>query len=146
MLQLGQITALGTVVFTAVLLLKNIVAMARLQFGGRYKAEAKRTNARLTKVQAASSSLTQLIVWGAGVLAVYMADWAGLSNAFTIGGLHLAAMGVGAKIVLGLMASSTLSVVNQIKMALDNTDSARTSPLLGNPILPPIPPTTSVPQ
>jgi hypothetical protein len=168
MLQLGQITALGTVVFTAVLLLQNIVAMARLSRGkySREKADTagtaaaraaadstataeivaqakvakvNATNAKATFIRARSSVVTQAIVWAAGVLAVYVADWAGLSNEFTIGSLHLAALGVGAKIVLGLMASSTLSVINQIKKALDNTDSARTSPLFGDPTLPPKP-------
>jgi|GEM_PF-1593076 hypothetical protein len=171
MLQLGQITALGTVVFTAVLVFRNAIAIVRMSWGPdsypsalakakdaaskatadpanpdlKEKADATAEKAKNTKPtikQCESSIATQVIVWVAGVLAVYVADWAGLSSAFSIGGKNLATLGVGAKIVLGLMASSTLSVVTQIKKALDNTDSARTSSLLGDPTLPPKPTTS----
>jgi hypothetical protein len=134
MLQLGQITALGTVVFTAVLLVRNAFGALRIRLGYYEHTDAHVVSK--SRQRSESAVLTQIVVWAAGVLAVYMVEWAGLGSAFTVGQKSLLALGVGSKIVIGLMAASTLSTVNVIKAAFDNTDSARVPPLLGNPVLP----------
>jgi hypothetical protein len=141
MLQFGQITALGTVVFTAVLILRNISAFIRLQKNdyGDPKGAAR------TRLRAESAIVTQLVAWTAGVLAVYLLDWLGFRGAFSLGGKDLAKLAVGQKIAIGLMASSTLSTVNELKKAFDNTDSARAPSLLGIPILPDKPSSAPLP-
>jgi hypothetical protein len=119
MLQLGQITALGTVVFTAILLMRNAVAWIRLG-----------NDPSVSRLPFGSGVVTQVIVWGAGILAVYLVDFTGLGGAFSIGGKSVVALGGWAKVMIGLMSASTLSTVNEIKKALDNTDSAKAPPLL----------------
>jgi hypothetical protein len=118
MLQFGQIAALGTVVFTAVLLLRNAVAWFRLR------------NESGANLPYSSAVLTQVLAWGAGILAVYLVEFAGLGRAFSVGGQSLVNSGGWAKVMIGLMSASTLSTVNEIKKALDNTDSAKAPPLL----------------
>ena len=135
MLQFGQITALGTVVFTAVLLIRNISAYVRL----RNKNFGDKAGATRTRNQAMSGVVTQLLVWVTGVFAVYLLDWVGFVGAFKVGNKDLIQLPTGQKVIIGLMAASTLSVVNELKKALDNNDSARTPPLLGKPIVPPKP-------
>jgi len=121
MLQFGQIAALGTVVFTSILLLRNGMAWLRL---------------RLRKVEGVdplpygSAVVTQVLAWGGGIFAVYLVEFAGLGRAFSLGTQSLVEMGGWAKVLIGLMSASTLSTVNEIKKALDNTDSAVTPPLL----------------
>ncbi len=121
------------VVFTAVLLLRNLLAWVRLTFGSTYKDVA---NASHTRLQSGAAIVTQVIAWSAGVAAVYLTDIAGVGGDFTLGGKTIPALGFGAKVMIGLMAASTLSAVNEIKKALDNTDSARAPALIGDPTLP----------
>jgi hypothetical protein len=135
MLQLGQITALGTVVFTSILIVRHGTALLRLRGDDRGDA----AGSQRTKAQSRSAIITQLLAWLAGVAAVYLVQWVGFKGAFSVGGKELSALPEPQKWLIGLMAASTLSTVNEIKKALDNTDSARVPSLLGNPIVPPKP-------
>jgi hypothetical protein len=119
MLQFGQVAALGTVVFTSVLLLRNAVAWFRL-----------RNESGANLLPYGSAVLTQVLAWGAGILAVYLVVFAGLGRAFSLGNQSLVDLGGWAKVMIGLMSASTLSTVNEVKKALDNTDSAMAPPLL----------------
>lgn len=72
-----------------------------------------------------SAATTQGIAWLSGIIAVFLAaqtDWAG---GIVFGDRSLAAMNNASLVLVGLMASSLLGVVNEVKKALDNTDSAR---------------------
>jgi hypothetical protein len=136
MLQFGQITALGTVVFTSVLLIRNASAVYRLSTP-TYSALPGAAN---SKKQSTSAIATQLLAWATGVFAVYVLDWVGFRSAFSLGtgtgAKDIVTLATMQKVVIGLMAASTLSTVNEVKKALDNTDSARAPALMGSPILP----------
>ena len=131
----SHVVAPGTVVFTAVLLIRNISAYVRL----RHKNFGDKAGATRTRNQALSGVVTQLLVWITGIFAVYLLGWVGFVGAFKVGNTDLIQLPTGQKVIIGLMAASTLSVVNELKKALDKNDSARTPPLLGKPIVPPKP-------
>lgn len=73
-----------------------------------------------------NNALTQLVVWVAGVVGVFLFAETQWSN---LGFLDLATANVFDKTVLGLEASSLFSVAVDFRKAFDQTDSAKTSPL-----------------
>jgi len=98
--------AMGSIVFCLINLLKNL------------------TNKNWNPV------VTQLIAWVAGVVVVMLfaqTDWA---ETLTFGDRSLASLNGSSLFVIGLMASSILGVVNEVKKALDDHDSAVQPPLI----------------
>ena len=75
--------------------------------------------------------LTQLVVWGAGVAVVFIASATLWAKQATINGVALDHLGSGSKIVAGILLGSLASAAYMVKRALDNSDSAKTLPLLG---------------
>ncbi|GAA4607357.1 hypothetical protein GCM10023107_81050 [Actinoplanes octamycinicus] len=94
------VLALGTLVFTLVLFLKNLSAR---QWG---------------------SVVTQLIAWAAGIGGVFLMASTSFAAGITIGDQSLDALSVWSKVLIGLLATSLLSVGNEFKKAIDRSDSA----------------------
>jgi hypothetical protein len=82
--------------------------------------------------------LTQLIAWAAGVAGIFIASATQYASQVKFGSQTLSGMNPGTKIFLGLIATSLLSTVNEIKKAIDSNDSAKKAPLLKSAI-PPLP-------
>ncbi|MEX5710274.1 hypothetical protein AB1484_18685 [Parafrankia sp. FMc6] len=74
--------------------------------------------------------LTQVIAWAAGVGGIMLAAHTQFAAQVTFGGSNLGAMDTATQIFLGLIATSLLTTVNELKKAIDNSDSARKAPLL----------------
>lgn len=77
-----------------------------------------------------NGSVTQLVVWGAGVLAVWLyaqTDWA---DTISFAGLTLAKMNMGSLVALGLGLGSTASVATDFIKSRDDSDSASMPPLV----------------
>jgi hypothetical protein len=77
-----------------------------------------------------SSVLTQLIAWGAGVAAVFLVKETPFAHGVTIANMPMDKMGFWSSLVVGLMATSLLSTVNEVKKALDANDSAKVPSLI----------------
>lgn len=105
---LVPLVALGTVVFSFVNVLKF--------------ASARQWNA----------VVTQLIAWAAGIAGVFLAGATQFASGIAVGDVSLSNLNGSSKLFLGLIATSLLSTVNEIKKAIDATDSAATPPLLPN--------------
>jgi hypothetical protein len=82
--------------------------------------------------------LTQAIAWAAGVAGIFIASATQYAGQVRFGSHALSGMDPGTKIFLGLIATSILSTVNEIKKAIDAKDSAEKVPLLKS-VIPPIP-------
>jgi hypothetical protein len=98
---LASLTALGTVVFT-------FINMIRFAVAGQV-----------------SSAFRQILAWASGVIAALIVARTSLGEGFTFGSRSLSHIGWFSQCLVGLMAASTISVVNEIKKAIDRTDSAR---------------------
>jgi hypothetical protein len=83
--------------------------------------------------------LTQLIAWAAGIAGIFIASGTQFAPQIKFGSQALSGMNPWTKIFLGLIATSILSTVNEVKKAIDNNDSAKKVPLIGS-VIPPIPP------
>ena len=77
-----------------------------------------------------SSVVTQLIAWGAGVAGVFLIKATDFAEGIKVGDLTMNKLGFWSSLVMGVLATSLLSTVNEVKKALDNNDSARVPALL----------------
>ncbi|HXP21492.1 MAG TPA: hypothetical protein VN840_17755 [Streptosporangiaceae bacterium] len=85
-----------------------------------------------------NGAVTQLIAWAAGIAGIFIASATQFASQIKFGSQALSGMNPGTKIFLGLIATSLLSTVNEVKKAIDNNDSAKKVPLIG--VIPPDPP------
>lgn len=74
---------------------------------------------------------TQAIAWLAGVAGVFLFASTTFARTNEIGGMSFAALGVGDKVFIGLMATSIFSAAYDFKKSFDNNDSAKTPSLFG---------------
>ncbi len=74
--------------------------------------------------------VTQLIAWAAGIAGILIAAHTQFASQITFGTQKLSSMNGPTQLFLGLIATSLLSTVNEIKKAIDSTDSAKKAPLL----------------
>jgi len=98
---LTQLAAIGTVVFTAVNFIRFALAGDK------------------------SSAGSQILAWLSGIVAAWIVAHTGLAAAFVFGATPLNQLNLVSQGLVGLMAASSISVVNEVKKAIDNTDSAR---------------------
>jgi hypothetical protein len=105
---LVPLIALGTIVFSFV----NVLKFAS---GGQWNAV-----------------ITQIIAWVAGIAGIFLAGETQFASGIAVGDTNLELLDTPSKLFLGLVATSLLSTVNEIKKAIDHTDSASTPPLLPN--------------
>lgn len=102
---LTGLTAIGTVVFTFV----NFIRFALAGEG--------------------SSAVGQVLAWVSGIAAALIVAHTDLAAAFVFGSKPLSQLNLVSQGLVGLMAASSIGVVNEIKKAIDSTDSARVPPL-----------------
>jgi hypothetical protein len=74
--------------------------------------------------------VTQLVVWGAGVAAVFLVSASQWAKDVQIGQLGLDTLGNWSLVLVGFCIGSAGSFVYDAKKALDGTDSAAEPPLL----------------
>jgi hypothetical protein len=98
---LTQLAAIGTVVFTAVNFIRFFLAGDK------------------------SSAGSQILAWASGIGGALIVAHTGLAAAFVFGAKPLNQLSLYSQGLVGLMAASSISVVNEVKKAIDNTDSAR---------------------
>lgn len=79
------------------------------------------------------AAVTQIATWLAGILAVLLASSAGIAEGVELGGVVLDNLDFGSVVLLGVGLSSVGSVTYDVKRALDNTDSARTTSVPARP-------------
>jgi hypothetical protein len=79
-----------------------------------------------------NAAITQLIAWAAGVVAVLLVRASDFAAGIRVGNLPLNKLGFWSALLLGLLATSLLSTVNEVKKAIDNQDTAHVPPLLPN--------------
>jgi hypothetical protein len=77
-----------------------------------------------------SAVVTQMVAWGAGVVGMFLLRAADFAPTVRLGEVPLDRIGTWSTILLGLAAASLASVLNQLKKAVDRTDSARVPPLV----------------
>lgn len=94
------IIALGTLVFTFVMFLKNLTA------------------------QQWSPAITQAIAWLAGIGGIFIMAETQFAGGIHIGNMTLDKLDFWSKVVVGLLATSLLSALNEVKKAIDRTDTA----------------------
>jgi hypothetical protein len=97
---LTQLVALGTVVYTAV----NLV--------------------RCALVTDRSSVVSQLLAWAAGVAMTLVVAHSDLAPAFTFGSKNLGQLSGESQFLVGLAAASSISIVYQFTKAVDTKQSA----------------------
>lgn len=74
--------------------------------------------------------LTQAIAWVAGIAGVFIAAHTQFADQIKFGAQMLSSMAWPTQLFLGLIATSILSTVNEVKKAIDNNDSAQKAQLL----------------
>jgi hypothetical protein len=77
-----------------------------------------------------NSAITQIVAWVSGVAGVFIAAHTEYAKQIMIGTANLGQMDWQTQVFFGLIATSILTTVNEVKKAIDNTDSAKTPPLL----------------
>lgn len=102
----ATLTAMGTLVFCVVNFLKSLTSKNW------------------------SSAITQLVAWAAGVFVVVLAAKTDYAAGVTFGDRTLDTLNGPSVIFLGLIASSILGTVTEIKKAIDTSDSAAQPPLI----------------
>ncbi len=107
----SALTAVGTLVFTFVNFLTYI-------FG---------------KPMNVNGIVTQLIAWAAGIAAIFIASATQLAPQVSFGSEKLSTMDFWTKLFIGLIATSILSTVNEVKKAIDSNDTARKNPIVPKP-------------
>jgi hypothetical protein len=80
-----------------------------------------------------NGALTQLIAWVAGVVGIVLAAHSQYASQITFGTQKLSGASWWTQVFLGLIATSLLSTFNELKKAIDSTDSAKKAPLLPPP-------------
>lgn len=113
------LAAVGTLVFTFVNFLSYIVAG--------------------TRGKGWNGAVTQLIAWAAGIAGIFIAAQTQFAGQIKFGSQLLSGMNWQTKVFLGLIATSILSTVNEVKKAIDNSDTASKEPLVPKPGEPPVP-------
>jgi hypothetical protein len=108
MSSLTPLAAVGTLVFTFVNFLTYVSAGIR---GGWH----------WTKWNGA---ITQIIAWVAGIAAIFIAAHTQFAAQITFGSQKLSKMDWQTQLFLGLIATSILSTVNEVKKAIDSSDTA----------------------
>jgi hypothetical protein len=83
-----------------------------------------------------NGAVPQLIAWAAGIAGIFIASATQFASQIKFGTQALSGMNPGTKIFLGLIATSILSTVNEVKKAIDNNDSAVKDPLIGPVVTP----------
>jgi hypothetical protein len=89
-----------------------------------------------------NSAITQVVVWGVGVLLVWLLSASDFANGIIIGGIDLGNMNASSIVLVGLALASTASLLGQdLIKALDNTQTAAAPPLVplppaGQPVQP----------
>lgn len=106
--------ALGTLVFTFVNFLKACSAL--VQTG--------------VSRQTLNPVITQLIAWIAGVAGVMIAAHTQFAADISFGRQTLGTMNMWTQVFMGLIATSMLSTINELKKAIDHSDSAKTPGLV----------------
>jgi hypothetical protein len=76
---------------------------------------------------------TQAIVWGAGIVGVFLAAQTDYASGISIGDKTLTQLNGWSKVFVGLQFASLTSVGFDTKKALDASDSAKMPPLLDKP-------------
>jgi hypothetical protein len=99
-MQFTLIIALGTLVYTFVIFLKNLTA------------------------QQWSSAITQAIAWCAGIGGVFIMAATQFAGGISIGDMTLDRLDFWSKVLVGLLATSLLSTLHEFKKAIDRTDTA----------------------
>jgi len=89
-----------------------------------------------------NGAFTQLIAWVAGIVGIVIAAHSQYASQITLGTQKLASASGWTQVFLGLIATSLLSTFNELKKAIDRTDSAKKAPLLS--AAEPAPPVSSV--
>lgn len=84
-----------------------------------------------------SGAVTQAVAWVAGVVVVTLVARTDYASGVVFGDRPLDQLNGASRIMLGLMASSLLGVVNEVKKAIDTTDSARQPALFDDTHNPP---------
>jgi hypothetical protein len=74
--------------------------------------------------------VTQAIAWVAGILAILIAAHTQFAPDITFGNHVLSKLDWQSQVFLGLIATSILSTVNEVKKAIDNKDTAEKAPLI----------------
>jgi hypothetical protein len=105
-MSISPIFLLGTLVFTFVNFLRYLVARNW------------------------SAVVTQLIAWVSGIVGVFLVRATDFASGITLGNLSLDKLGFWSTFLIGLLATSLLSTVNELKKAIDNNDSAQVPALL----------------
>lgn len=77
-----------------------------------------------------NSVVTQLAVWGAGVLIVFLVAASDFAVGLTVGDLSLNQLNWSSLVLVGLTLGSTGSVAFDFKKSFDNTDSSKIETLL----------------
>jgi len=77
-----------------------------------------------------NGAFTQLIAWVAGVVGIVIAAHSQYASQVTFGSQKLSGASWWTQVFLGLIATSLLSTFNELKKAIDNTDTAEKAPLL----------------
>lgn len=72
-----------------------------------------------------NSALTQLTVWAAGVLVIFLVAQTDFADGIAIGDQALSVLNGWSLLFIGLTIASLASFGTEIKKALDNSDSAR---------------------
>lgn len=80
-----------------------------------------------------NGALTQLVAWVAGVVGIVLAAHSQYASQITFGTQKLSGASWWTQVFLGLIATSLLSTFNELKKAIDRTDSAKKAPLLAPP-------------
>lgn len=76
------------------------------------------------------AAVTQVIAWISGVITVALAAHTDYASGVSFGDLSLEKLNGPSQIFLGLIASSILGTVHEIKKAIDTSDSAKQPPLI----------------
>src|SRR6516165_5914755 len=76
-----------------------------------------------------SSASSQILAWVSGIVAALFVAHTELAAAFVFGAKPLSQLSLVSQGLVGLMAASSIGVVNEVKKAIDGTDSARVPPL-----------------
>jgi hypothetical protein len=108
-MSLAPLTAVGTLVFTFVNFLTYV--SAGIRGGAHWKSW--------------NGAITQVIAWAAGIAGIMIAAQTQFASMITFGTEKLSAADWQTQVFLGLIATSLLSTVNEVKKAIDSSDSAQ---------------------
>lgn len=84
--------------------------------------------------------VTQLAVWLAGVFVVVVMSFSDFAQSIDVGGVTLDTASWGTLLLVGLGLGSTAMLANDVKQAIDHTDSAAKPDLVGPPSPPDVVP------